>query len=178
MAIRMSSRRGSRSGMRLGTKILLIAVVVLGVLTFVGYRFYLSIQSQIWSDEDAAVQTAMAQTSLKSVDRVDSYVGDAPMMIVEGADGEGRSMLVWVAGNETHSEFADAGVTKEWVRKQTLMDSPGVELLRIVPAMFNGDYAWQSFYRMKGEDGKKKLYYNFYRFKDGALLDKWLLSLQ
>jgi len=180
MAIRMSSRRGSRSGMRLGTKISLLVVVVLGLLLFAGYRFYLSIQSDIWTQEDAAVQTAKSHTALKTVGRVDSFVGDVPMMIVQGADDKGRAMLVWVAGDATHVEYADAGVTKETIRSKTLAGSQGteLELMRIVPAMFNGEYAWQSFYRAQGQDGKKKLYYNYYRFKDGELLDTWLLSLQ
>lgn len=177
MAIRISSR-SARSGRRTGTKIALVAVVLLGIMLFFGYRFYLSIQKDIWSEEDAAARTALAQTSLRTVDQVDPFTGDVPMMIVQGADQEGRAMLVWVAGNETHSEYADEGVSKESIRAKTLEGSPGAELMRIVPAMYNGEYAWQSFYRVKGEDGKKKLYYDFYRFKDGELLDKWLLSLQ
>ncbi|WP_058301628.1 cell wall elongation regulator TseB-like domain-containing protein [Gorillibacterium timonense] len=177
-AIRVSSRsRGGRSGRRTGTKITLLVLVLLGLILFLGYRFYLSVQKDIWTEEDVAIEMAMKQTSLKSVSRVDPFVGDTSMMIVQGADDQGRAMFVWVSGEAVHTEYADDGVTKESIRSKTLEANPGAELLRIVPAVYNGEYAWQSFYRVK-EEGGKKLYYSYFRFKDGELLDKWLLSLQ
>ncbi|MEO3947509.1 DUF5590 domain-containing protein [Gorillibacterium sp. CAU 1737] len=159
-------------------KISLIVIAAVLLLLVLAYRFYLSIQSDIWDEEKVAIATAKSQTSLQSVTQVDPFVGDVPMMVVQGTDSEGRNIFVWVSGDQTHTEYADNGITKESVRTQTLEQNPGAELMRIVPGVYNDEYAWQSFYRVKGEDGKKRLYYSFYRFTDGKLLDRWLLSLQ
>lgn len=161
--------------MRLWKKILIGAILLLTILTVLGVQLYKTVQADLWTEEEAAAKLAREKTDLVSVSSIDPYVEEASMMIVHGADAANKRMLVWVGTDFVHAEYADAGVDKEAVRKLTLEAVPDAELLRIVPGVYQGNYIWQSFYRSE-QEGKENMFYRFYSFYDGALLDVWELS--
>lgn len=161
--------------MRLWKKILIGAILLLTILSVLGVQLYKTVQADLWTEEDAAIKIAREKTDLVNVSSVDPYVEETSMMIVHGSDAANRRMLVWVGTDFVHAEYADAGVDKEAVRKLTLEAAPDAELLRITPGIYQGSYVWQSFYRSE-QNNSEGLYYRFYSFYDGALLDVWELS--
>ncbi|WJH34171.1 DUF5590 domain-containing protein [Paenibacillus sp. CC-CFT747] len=151
-----------------------LLVLLLGIA---GYRFYTIIQTDTWKEEDTAIQKAKEKAGLVTTDKVEPFVGDRPYMIVSGDNAEGKKLIVWVSETEVHSELADNGMAREAARQKVLQAKPEAEIMRITPGKLENTYCWQVFYKAE-KDGKKRLYYDYYQFKDGSLLDTWTLSLQ
>ncbi|MBC8081056.1 MAG: DUF5590 domain-containing protein [Gorillibacterium sp.] len=161
--------------MRLWKKLLLGFLILSAVLIFLGFRFFNALQKDLWTEEKEAIRIAQEQTELTTASSVDPYVEENSLMVVHGTNKAGRKMLVWVAQDFVHPEYIDAGVDKEVIRHKTLRASPNAKIMRIVPGIYNKQYIWQSFFRVE-ENGGERLYYEFYSFYDGVLLDRWELS--
>ncbi|MCL6458590.1 MAG: DUF5590 domain-containing protein [Gorillibacterium sp.] len=164
--------------MRLWKKILLGIVILSAITIFFGIRFYNALQKDLWTEEKEAIQIAKQKTELTTASSVDPFVEENSMMIVHGVNKEGRQMFVWVGQDFVHPEFADAGVDKETIRQKTLKSTPHAQIMRIVPGIYDKQYIWQVFYRVEESVGGDLLYYEFYNFYDGALMDKWKLGQQ
>lgn len=163
--------------MRTRTKVIFSVVFIIAALVILSYRTYLSLQTEVWAEEDAAVRAAMDQSVVSVVYKTQPFVGERPYTIIFGADTQGRGVVVWKSETETHTEFADSGVSEDDVRKKVLEKNPQAQIQRVTPGKLESTYCWQVFYKLK-EDGELLPYYDFYSFRDGALLDTWRLSLQ
>jgi uncharacterized protein YpmB len=152
---------------------------VLGValLLFGAYQFYTAIHAAEWSREDAAVWAAYRNTVLAKASRVESFVGDKPYYIVQGEDKLGQSVIVWVGEDEIHAEYERDGVSGDELLAAWREADPDKQLIRIRPGKIDDVYVWEIFYA-KIDNGKKRYYYDYFRFSDGAPVDTYRLTLR
>lgn len=156
-------------------KTMAILFVILISVLFLIIWFYNSIESNHWREETRAKEAVLRETDLVKIDRVETFHGEKAMSIVFGENQEGNSMIVWVTKDEVHPEYTADGVTGQAMKEKVLQEKPNSEILRIVPGTYNGQYAWEVFYKVREKDGKRH-YYDYYRFQDGEWLDTYRLS--
>ncbi|RKN72433.1 DUF5590 domain-containing protein [Paenibacillus ginsengarvi] len=156
----------------MGKKIMysLIAVLLLIVVALV--FFYRTIHSAEWADRAAAIETVTASTYMRTIDKVENFVGEDSYRIVFGKDGEGKPAIAWVHEGEVHMEYETAGVTESWVREQVMKQQENNDILRVMPGVLNEAYVWEVLYKRK-EDGMDRYYYTYYRFDNGLEVDTW-----
>ncbi|PYI54871.1 DUF5590 domain-containing protein [Paenibacillus flagellatus] len=153
----------------LGAAAVLVASVVALVI------FYRTIHNEEWDMRSAAIATVTSSTYMKSVDRVESFVGEKAYMIAFGKDAEGKDAIAWVDGGEAHMEYADAGISEDEAKRKVTGQNPANEVLRALPGVLNGTYLWEVLYKRREDDGER-YYYGYYRFDNGEELDTWRLS--
>ncbi|WP_040951144.1 DUF5590 domain-containing protein [Gorillibacterium massiliense] len=153
-----------------------ISVIVLIGLIIGLERFYSSIQNDYFAEKKAAIRTAKEQTDLVKAGKVAPFVGDKDYMTVQGTSSDGKSMVVWISDDGVHAEYLDQGFSKDAVREKTKAQYPGVTILRIIPAVYEGEYSWQVYYRLK-ENGVTSYFYDYLNIHTGDHLDTWSLSL-
>lgn len=158
-------------------KIVWAAVIVLVVLASAFSLYYRSISAGEWKAKADAAATVTSATYIRTVDRVETFIGEKPYFIAFGKDAEGREAIAWVDGANVHMEYVSAGITEEQARQQVLQQNPANEVLRVMPGALNGVYLWEVFYKRK-EDGGVRYYYTYYRFDNGEEIDTWRLSKQ
>lgn len=149
------------------------AVVVLLVVAVA--LFYRSIHNGEWELRAAAESTVTSATYMRTIDRIESFVGDKPYMIAFGQDADGREAIAWVDGDQAHLEYTDAGISEEEVRQKVMSLNADNDVLRILPGVLNGTYVWEALYKRKDESGDR-YYYGYYRFDDGSEIDTWRMS--
>jgi len=142
-----------------------------------GVYFFGQIHREEWAAEDEAVRTAYAKTVLARAEKVVPFTLDSTGMVVFGEDKLGQQVIVWVNGDQTHTEYArdakgEHDVIAEWQKRV-----PGGRLLRVIPGKLQDTYVWEIFYKVS-EEGSDHYYYDYYRFKDGAFLETYRLTLQ
>lgn len=156
-------------------KIGLAAAAVLIVATAVLLMVYRNAHGQEWETRNAAIQTVTENTYMRTVDRVESFIGEKPYRIVFGKDPDGREAIVWVTDDSVHMEYISSGVSEQSVRQTVMGRQAENEILRVLPAELNGIYMWEVFYK-RPEGDATGYYYDYYRFSDGVLYDTWRLS--
>ncbi|MCJ8011043.1 DUF5590 domain-containing protein [Paenibacillus sp. KQZ6P-2] len=149
-----------------------LAVVILLLLGFGLYRYYIYVTQDMRADETTAVLAAKQETSLVTVTDTQKSVWDTICWTIEGLDKENRPVMVWVTMDENgkvkhgkeavHEELLSNGVSETQVKQKIQKEVPDVAELRIQPGMYNGEYAWQLYYRSQDH-----YFYQFYRFSDG-----------
>ncbi|GAA3405067.1 DUF5590 domain-containing protein [Paenibacillus hodogayensis] len=147
-------------------------VLIAAVLVF----FYRTIHGEEWALEAAAKQTVTETTYMKTVDRVESFVGEKPYIIVFGQDPDGNKAIAWVNDGNAHMQYASTGVSEDDVRGVVEQANPDNEVLRIVPGVLNDNYVWEALYKRKEEDDRIRYYYGYYRFDNGAEIDTWRMT--
>ncbi|MBD0380542.1 cell wall elongation regulator TseB-like domain-containing protein [Paenibacillus sedimenti] len=154
----------------LGAFIILTLCVVLS-------RFYLYVQNGHWEENSKAVETAYEKSILTKATKVESFYGDQPFKVVFGEDKIGQSVVVWVYGNEVHTEMAAEAFTEAQVRDTMLKKGADLQIQRVLPGKLGDDYVWEVFYK-KQDDTGTRYFYDYYKFKDGTYMDTYRLSLQ
>ncbi len=148
-----------------------IGIVILLLLGFGGYRYYIYVTQDIRAEETAAILAAKKETSLVKVTEAQKSVWDTVCWAIEGLDKDNRPLMVWVTMDggkvksgegAVHEELLVNGLTEKQIKEKVKQDLPDIDKLRVLPGMYNGEYAWQLFYRSKDH-----YYYHFYRFSDG-----------
>jgi len=156
-------------------KIALWSVAVLAVVTIVLVFFYRSIHEEEWAERLEAKSTVIASTYMRTVDRIERFVGDKPYMVVFGQDEEGREAIAWVNDGKAQMRYASTGITAEEAQRKVEESNPDNEVLRVLPGVLNETYLWEVFYKRKDEEGNR-YYYSYYRFDNGEEIDTWRMS--
>ncbi|MEF3308192.1 DUF5590 domain-containing protein [Paenibacillus sp. GYB004] len=156
-------------------KIALWSAAVLAVVTIVLVFFYRSIHEEEWAERLEAKSTVIASTYMRTVDRVERFVGEKPYMVVFGQDEEGREAIAWVNDGKAKMRYASTGITAEEARRKVEESNPDNEVLRVLPGVLNETYLWEVFYKRKDEEGSR-YYYSYYRFDNGEEIDTWRMS--
>lgn len=138
--------------------------------------FYHSLNMEFDSAGNEAVNRALAQSSLVTVDHVEFFAGAVDYVVVFGNNTDGEPLLVWVGDEDLHEEKA-ADVTREEIRFQVLESHGPVDIIRVTPGKLQEDYVWEVFFKKKEENGVRH-YYEYYTYTDGEWLDTYRLSLQ
>lgn len=156
-------------------KITYSAILLLVLITVALVFFYRTIHGEEWARREAAAKSVTEHTYMATIDRVESFVGEKPYMIVFGKDAVGKEAIYWVDGNNVHMEYASAGIAESDVRQKVSEQNGDNEIVRVLPGVLNGTYVWEVFYKRTEDDGTRH-YYGYYRFDNGAEIDTWRLS--
>lgn len=128
-----------------------------------------------WSQEDIAIAAAKEQTELVKVTKTEKSVWNKIIWVIEGKDKDDQNLMVWVpftddykvdsTSGAVHSELLKNGVSESQMKAIIQNDLPNIEEIRLDPGMFDGNDAWQLFYKEQDH-----YYYRFYKFSDGTQL--------
>ncbi len=151
-------------------------VAVAGIILFTVIWYYNVIQGPLWDAQQAAAQVALEHTEIVEVTAVEASSSENAYQIVYGADQEDEAWIVWVGKDELHAAKADDGLAHNQVRLLMQEKEPEAKLIRIVPGVWNDEYAWEVYYE-KREDKGIRHYYDYYRFSDGQKLTTLRLNL-
>ncbi|GAB6990262.1 cell wall elongation regulator TseB-like domain-containing protein [Paenibacillus pini] len=158
-------------------KWILISCLALILIVFGIYRYYAYVMHDQWDERNLAMIEAKKSTDLVSVSNTQKSVWDENNIywVLEGKNKAKQDVMVWVnftrtgkvkkGPNVVHSELMTNGISKEKMEAQIKTLIPGVEDMRLLPGAYDGEYAWQLFYKVKDH-----YYYRFFRFSDGKEL--------
>lgn len=156
----------------------MIIVLCAAVLLLIGlHQYYVYIQTPVWNEENKASRIALQESDLAEVTAVQKSVWEDVYWVVSGQNEQKQNMFVWVNrdGTTVHAELQSDGVAKEEVERSVKSRYPGVEIVCIVPGVWEGQYVWEVFYKRKDDSGEQRYYYDFYRFASGELLTTYTL---
>ncbi|MBH5317915.1 hypothetical protein I6N90_08875 [Paenibacillus sp. GSMTC-2017] len=153
-------------------------VIVLAIITFgLWFGFYFrEIQSPRWSEEKAARDIALATNLIKEVTSINKHVWEQTTWITEGIDQNDRALYLFHKDKELlHTIDASVTLSKESVKSNFNKLKPEAEVIRLSPALFLNNPAWELYYS-ETVDGTKRYYYDFYTFdKEFKLLNSYKL---
>ncbi len=139
-------------------------------------QFFQSIQAGNWAEETQAVDTAYKQTIMAKATKVETFINDQTYKIVYGEDVVGQKLIVWISGEEIHTEYVADGLDDKELRKQFAQKQPTAKLMRVLPGKFKDRFVWELYYKKPGKSGRTTYYYDYINFKDGLLLDTYNLG--
>ncbi|MRN53342.1 DUF5590 domain-containing protein [Paenibacillus monticola] len=160
--------KNRRKWILLGSALILLLLVGLS-------QFYAYIMKDQWNERDAAEDVARTRTGLTEVSKAQKSVWDENSVywVLTGKNEAGTAMMVWVrftvegkvadGDNAVYGEELSKGTSEQQIRAIITAQLPDIKIERLLPGVYNGEYAWQLFY----EQGKR-YYYQFYRFSDGS----------
>lgn len=148
-------------------------VILIGLTSW----FYTTIQQPLWQEREAARQLILQQSKLDQINEILPFIEEDKYYIATGTDQEGRSMVVWVKEDEVYEAYTADNYSATLVRQQLLEEEPAANIIRLVPGVYQNEYAWEVYYEKEEEDGSRR-YYTYYRFRDGEKLDTYRLPLQ
>lgn len=158
-------------------KWLLLGIALFLLLLFGLSQFYAYIMKDQWNERRAAEEVARTQAGLTEVTEAQKSVWDenAIYWVLTGQNEAGTEMMVWVrftlegepagGANDIYAEELAKGTSEQQIRSIIASELPGIEIKRLLPGVYNGEYAWQLFYK-----DEERYYYKFYRFADGAAI--------
>ncbi|MCZ8512988.1 DUF5590 domain-containing protein [Paenibacillus filicis] len=152
------------------------AIVVLVVLAS---RMFVAAMQDEWSADRAAVAAAYGKTILAKVHTVQRFEGDQEVTVIQGEDKIGQPLIVWVNGDNAHTEMAADGITAAQAEANVKGKQPAAQVLRTMPGLMNGQPVWEVFYKVHSDkDNRDHYFYDYYTFKDGTFIDTWRLTIQ
>lgn len=140
-------------------------------------QFYAYIMRDQWNERSEAKEIARARAGLTEITKAQKSVwGETDIYwVLTGSNAAGTEMMVWVrfnmegkpAGgeNDLYAEEVSKGTSEAGIRDIIAAQLPGITIKRLLPGVYNGEYAWQLFYKKDG-----RFYYRFYRFSDGSAI--------
>ncbi|MEF2964311.1 DUF5590 domain-containing protein [Paenibacillus sp. M1] len=154
--------------MRNRTKWILLSIVILALVLIGLHRYYLYIQQELRQGEDAAVQQARQEAGLQETTKVWKSVWDKVCWVIQGKDENGREVMIWLPeGGQPEIKPLSEGVSESQVREIIRDTYPGIEIVRLMPGIYNDELVWQLFYKENAHH-----YYRFFRFGDGTPLEE------
>lgn len=156
-------------------KWLLLGITLLLLLLFGLSQFYAYIMRDQWNERSAAREVARERAGLTEVTKAQKSVWDENSVywVLTGKNTAGTDLMVWVrftldgkpAGgdNDIYAAELSQGTSEKQIRQIIASELPGVQVKRLLPGVYNGEYAWQLFYQKEG-----RYYYRFFRFADGT----------
>lgn len=154
----------------LGTSALLLVLFGLHLI-------YAYIMKDQWTEKRAAETAAKTQAGLVEITRAQKSVWDSQSIYwtLTGTDAAGQEMMVWVrfqpggqpaqGENTVHAEPLKNGLDEARMREVIAKALPQASVERLLPGVYEGEYAWQLFYKQEGH-----YYYQFFRFADGVAI--------
>lgn len=158
-------------------KIALAAAAVLLLLLVAAGLYYRAIQRDHFANLEEARRIALDETELAEIGSIDRFAGDDVYYVVSGHDADGEPLLVWIGAGEVTVQSAVYGITGEEAADRTKRRSGDASVLRVVAGKLDGEPVWEVFYEREEEGGVRR-YYDYYRFRDGTLLDTLRLNVQ
>lgn len=169
--------KGSIAVKKKRRKWLWLVISLILLLLFGLSQFYAYIMKDQWNERNEAKELARAQAGLTEISEAQKSVWDENSIywVLTGTNAAGTELMVWVrftadgkpAGGENglYAEELSKGTSEAQMRKLIAAELPDITIKRLLPGVYNGEYAWQLFYQKDG-----RFYYNFYRFADGSAI--------
>ncbi|MEK5027363.1 cell wall elongation regulator TseB-like domain-containing protein [Paenibacillus sp. FSL M7-1046] len=163
--------------MRKRKKWLLLGIALFLLILFGLSQFYAYIMKDQWNERSAAKEVAKTRAGLTEVSKAQKSVWDENSVywVLTGKNEAGTDLMVWVrftvdgkpAGgdNGVYAEELAKGTSEKQIRSIIASQLPGIDIKRLLPGVYNGEYAWQLFYKQEG-----RYYYKFFRFADGTAI--------
>lgn len=138
-------------------------------------QFYGYIMKDQWNERSIAKEAAISRAGLVKITKAQKSVWDENSIywVMTGKNQAGADMMVWVrfttegkiaeGDNAIYAEMLTNGTSENKITAIIESEMPDVTIERLLPGVYNGEYAWQLFY--KKDD---RYYYRFYRFADGT----------
>lgn len=167
--------------MRNRKKWLPLGIGLVLLLLFGLSQFYAFIMKDQWEERSAAKEVAKAQAGLTEVTKAQKSVWDENSVywVLTGENEAGTELMVWVrftlegkpAGGDdgVYAAELSKGTSEQQIRSIIASQIPGVDIKRLLPGVYNGEYVWQLFYKLDGS-----YHYKFYRFSDGTAIGEEL----
>jgi len=138
-------------------------------------QFYAFIMKDQWAEKRAAVAVAENRAGLTRVTKAQKSIWDenAIYWVLTGDNEAGKKLMVWVrftkdgkvaeGDNAVYGAELSQGTSEQQIRSLIKSQLPDITIKRLLPGVYNGEYAWQLFYK-QGD----RYYYKFFRFTDGS----------
>jgi len=138
-------------------------------------QFYGYIMKDQWNERSIAKEAAISRAGLVTITKAQKSVWDENSIywVMTGKNQAAADMMVWVrfttegkiaeGDNAIYAEMLTNGTSENKITAIIESEMPDVTIERLLPGVYNGEYAWQLFY--KKDD---RYYYRFYRFADGT----------
>ncbi|MFB9275230.1 DUF5590 domain-containing protein [Cohnella cellulosilytica] len=153
-------------------------VIVAGFVVFVAVSFVLfisSADSEYRKAENQAIRVAKEQGELVKVLDSDRHTWQETVWIVTGEDAGGEQWTVFELENEVVRKKASENLNERQMLDKFAAAHTG-KPIRIMPAWFNGQPAWEIRYWNESSEDRQSL--DFYSFEDGSLIRTYVLSIQ
>ncbi|MFC4598052.1 DUF5590 domain-containing protein [Cohnella hongkongensis] len=153
-------------------------ILIAGFLLFVAVSFVLyvrSADSDYRRGEQQAIRAAKEQGELVRVDEVYRHTWQDTVWIVRGEDAGGEAWTLFLLQEEIVRKKASENMTEQQMRAK-FAEAHSAEPIRMMPAWFNGQAAWEIRYRDAGDEERQSL--EFYSFENGSLIRTYVLSSQ
>lgn len=153
----------------------MLGFVVTLLLLFGLSQFYGYIMKDQWNERSIAKEAAISRAGLVTITKAQKSVWDENSIywVMTGKNQAAADMMVWVrfttegkiaeGDNAIYAEMLTNGTSENKITAIIESEMPDVTIERLLPGVYNGEYAWQLFY--KKDD---RYYYRFYRFADGT----------
>jgi uncharacterized protein YpmB len=148
---------------------LIIGFVVIIIIT-IGTTIYLNAIQPFKSAEEKAIELAMAETPLKVVDDFNIYNGEETYYVLQGKNGDGTNLIVWVPEEKGKLmvKKASDGITKKDAIDTVSAEIASDTIITVKLGMEKGIPLWEVHSRTKGN----LLNYYSIEFETGEWLKK------
>ena len=148
---------------------LIISFVVIIIIT-IGTTIYLNAIEPLKSAEEKAIEKAMAETPLTVVDEFNIYNGEEAYYVLQGKNGDGTKLIVWVPEEKGKLmvKKASDGITKKQAIDAVSAEIATDSIITVKLGMEKGIPLWEVHSRTKGH----LLNYYSVEFETGEWLKK------
>ncbi len=148
---------------------LIIGFVVIIIIT-IGTIIYLNAIQPLKSAEEKAIEIAMAETPLTVVDEFNIYNGEETYYVLQGKNGDGTKLIVWVPEKKGKLmvKKASDGITKKQAIDTVSAEIATDSIITVKLGMEKGIPLWEIHSRTKGH----LLNYYSVEFETGEWLKK------
>ena len=148
---------------------LIISFVVIIIIT-IGTIIYLNAIQPLKSAEEKAIEIAMAETPLTVVDEFNIYNGEETYYVLQGKNGDGTKLIVWVSEEKGKLmvKKASDGITKKQAIDTVSAEIATDSIITVKLGMEKGIPLWEVHSRTKGH----LLNYYSVEFETGEWLKK------
>jgi uncharacterized protein YpmB len=166
----------SRKRRQMWLRIIIIAVLMIGIMILIGSHLYKQIQSPYWDELSMAKAKAFKQFQLVEIQEASKFVSDQTYYIILGIDDQNQQVAAWIWQDGQHLIPLKQALTKAEIKEIALNEDQQKNILRIMPGKIKDEYVWEVFYQSPDPDGVQRHYYDFYRFTDGEKIDTYTLA--
>ena len=143
------------------------------VLAFLAALYVWFADAEYRNERNRAIALAYEQGGLTEVESASSYTWEQTLWIVQGKDEEGDAWIIWQHPDGIVKERLADGYSEAQITAQFELQNPSAELIRVQPAWFEDQPAWELRYRLVAGQDRQGI--DFYSFKDGTLIQTYTL---
>lgn len=148
----------------------IVGVLCLCILLILYYRW---VQDDFWEARKKIVQQVTTVVEFDEVLRAERFQDDETLWVITGIDFDGEEQMAWWDGTDDELLFVtspEEGISRKDAQQKVLSDHPNAKIMRVLPARYEGSWAWEVFYKYPEETNQTRYAYDYYGFEDGKHL--------